>query len=137
MAMNVAILNARSSLTNAARLYDSHAMYVASAVAAARKRWTKTGGRVWLVGTSNGTISAFNLAARTASNAPVPLIAYRDRSSWRRSRLANPTGWWLWGTDDHPSVQHGPADHCRGGYLIRGIHALRVTPRSRNNSKPL
>jgi len=80
MAMNVAILNARSSLTNAARLYDSHAMYVASAVAAARKRWTKRGGRVWLVGTSNGTISAFNLAARTASNAPVPLIAYPDRS---------------------------------------------------------
>ena len=77
--VNVAILNARSSLTNAARLYDSHAMYVASAVAAARRRWAKTGGSVWLVGTSNGTISAFNLAARTASNAPAPLIAYPDR----------------------------------------------------------
>jgi hypothetical protein len=77
--MNVAILNARSSLTNAARLYDSHAMYVASAVAVARKRWAKTGGSVWLVGTSNGTISAFNLAALTASNAPAPLIAYPDR----------------------------------------------------------
>jgi hypothetical protein len=77
--LNVAILNARSSLNNAARLSVGDAMYVASAVATARKRWAKAGGSVWLVGTSNGTISVFNLAARTATNAPPPLVAFPDR----------------------------------------------------------
>jgi hypothetical protein len=79
--LNVAILNARSSLTDAARLSFGDAMYVASAVAVARKRWIKagSGGNVWLVATSNGTISAFNLAARMAINAPPPPVAFPDR----------------------------------------------------------
>jgi hypothetical protein len=79
--MNVAILNARSSLTNSDRLSVGHAMYVTSAIAAARKRWSKagTGGSVWLVGTSNGTISTFNVAARIAANASPPLPAFPDR----------------------------------------------------------
>jgi hypothetical protein len=86
--MNVAILNARSSLTNSDRLSVGHAMYVTSAIAAARKRWSKagTGGSVWLVGTSNGTISTFNVAARIAANAsprcprfPTDLMASSSR----------------------------------------------------------
>ena len=72
--MNVAIVN-RSSLTNSDRLSVGHAMHVASAIAAARKRWSKagTGGSVWLVGTSNGTISGFNVAARPRSCKAAPL----------------------------------------------------------------
>jgi hypothetical protein len=79
--LNVAILNARSSLTDAARLSFGDAMYVASAIAVARKPWIKggSGGNVWLVATSNSTISAFNLAARMAINAPPPPVAFPDR----------------------------------------------------------
>jgi hypothetical protein len=79
--LNVAILNARSSLTDAARLSFGDAMYVASAIAVARKPWIKggSGGNVWLVATSDSTISAFNLSARMAINAPPPPVAFPDR----------------------------------------------------------
>jgi hypothetical protein len=76
--VNVAILDAPSSL-NGVRLSEAHARYVASAIATTRKYWPKTKGGVWLIGTSNGTISAFNLAARAAANAPPPVPAFPDR----------------------------------------------------------
>jgi hypothetical protein len=74
--VNVAILDAPGSL-NGKRLSESHARYVASAILATRKLWPKTG--IWLVGTSNGAVSAFNLAARTAANAVPPTLPFPDR----------------------------------------------------------
>lgn len=66
--LNVAMLDAPGPLTGM-RLSASHAQYVAKAVAVVRAKWPKQK-QVWLAGTSNGTISAFSLAARGALNAP-------------------------------------------------------------------
>ena len=68
--LNVAMLDFKGS-QNGKRLSAGHAQYVAKAVAVVRKNWPKQK-QVWLAGTSNGTISAFSLAARGASNAPPP-----------------------------------------------------------------
>lgn len=70
--LNVAMLDAPGPL-NGMRLSVAHAQYVAQAVAVVRANWPKQ--KVWLAGTSNGTISAFNLAARGASNAPPLTLA--------------------------------------------------------------
>jgi pimeloyl-ACP methyl ester carboxylesterase len=65
--LNVAMLDAEpafpapSGLTNQ-RLTPEHAEHLGNVIAAVRKTWP--GKRVWLVGTSNGTLSAFNAAAR-------------------------------------------------------------------------
>lgn len=67
LGLNVALLDAPGSL-NGTRLSLNHARYVAMAIALVRSHWPQQ--RVWLVGTSNGTVSAFNLAARTSINAP-------------------------------------------------------------------
>lgn len=71
--LNVAMLDA-PDLTGI-RLTEPHAAYVASAVLAVRKHWPKQK-KVWLIGTSNGTISAFNLAARDALNATPPAVPF-------------------------------------------------------------
>ena len=65
--LNVAMLDAEpdfaapNGLTNQ-RLTQAHADHLAQVIAAVRTRWP--GKPVWLVGTSNGTLSAFNAAAR-------------------------------------------------------------------------
>jgi pimeloyl-ACP methyl ester carboxylesterase len=74
--LNVAMLDAPGSL-NGVRLTEAHARYVASAIAAVRTHWPNK--KVWLVGTSNGTISAFNVAARTAVNAVPPSPPFADK----------------------------------------------------------
>ena len=73
--VNVALLDAPGSLSGI-RSSEDHALYVASAVAGVRAHWPKT--RVWLLGTSSGTVSAFNLAARAAKNAPAPMTPFAD-----------------------------------------------------------
>ena len=52
---------APNGLTNQ-RLTQAHADHLAQVIAAVRTRWP--GKPVWLVGTSNGTLSVFNAAAR-------------------------------------------------------------------------
>jgi hypothetical protein len=65
--LNVAILDAEpafaapSGLTNQ-RLTQAHADHLAQVIATVRTQWP--GKSVWLVGTSNGTLSVFNAAAR-------------------------------------------------------------------------
>lgn len=76
LGLNVAMLDAPGSL-NGLRLSENHARFVASAVATTRAHWPNK--KVWLVGTSNGTISAFNVAARTAANAVPPSPPFADK----------------------------------------------------------
>jgi hypothetical protein len=65
--LNVAMLDAEpafpapNGLTNQ-RLTTEHAQHLGNVISVVRKTWP--GKRVWLVGTSNGTLSAFNAAAR-------------------------------------------------------------------------
>jgi hypothetical protein len=74
--LNVAMWDPPGGL-NGVRLTEAHARNVASAIAAVRTRWPNQ--KVWLVGTSNGTISAFNLAARTSLNAVPPSPPFADK----------------------------------------------------------
>ena len=64
--LNVAMLDAENpnGLTNQ-RLTPQHAEHLGNAIARVRTRWP--GKPVWLVGTSNGTLSAFNATARLIS----------------------------------------------------------------------
>jgi pimeloyl-ACP methyl ester carboxylesterase len=70
--LNVAMLDAepafpaQSGLTNQ-RLTQAHADHLAQVIAVVRTRWP--GKPVWLVGTSNGTLSVFNAAARLTGGA--------------------------------------------------------------------
>lgn len=65
--LNVALLDAEpafpapNGLTNQ-RLTTEHAAHLGNVIAAVRRQWP--GKPVWLVGTSNGTLSALNAAAR-------------------------------------------------------------------------
>ena len=65
--LNVALLDAEPALaapgglTNR-RLTPEHAVHLGNVIAAVRRKWP--GKPVWLVGTSNGTLSAVNAAAR-------------------------------------------------------------------------
>ena len=69
---NVAILDAgpapvaSSGLTNQ-RLSQAHADFIGQAIAVARAKWPGTA--VWLIGTSNGTLSVVNGAARLTGGA--------------------------------------------------------------------
>jgi pimeloyl-ACP methyl ester carboxylesterase len=76
--LNVAMLDsepaflAPDGLTNQ-RLTQAHADHLAQVIAAVRNKWP--GKAVWLVGTSNGTLSAFNAAARlTGSARPTGIV---------------------------------------------------------------
>jgi hypothetical protein len=65
--LNVAMLDAEPAFPapaglNNQRLTVTHAVFLGRVVAAVRRRWP--GKPVWLVGTSNGTLSAMNAAAR-------------------------------------------------------------------------
>jgi pimeloyl-ACP methyl ester carboxylesterase len=70
--LNVAMLDsepafaAPSGLTNQ-RLTQAHADHLAQVIAVVRNQWP--GKPVWLVGTSNGTLSVFNAAARLTGGA--------------------------------------------------------------------
>jgi hypothetical protein len=70
--LNVAMLDsepafaAPNGLTNQ-RLTQAHADHLAQVIATVRNQWP--GKPVWLVGTSNGTLSAFNAAARLTGGA--------------------------------------------------------------------
>jgi alpha-beta hydrolase superfamily lysophospholipase len=95
--LNVAMLDA-PDLTGI-RLTEPHAAYVASAVLAVRKHWPKQK-KVWLIGTSNGTISAFNLAARSALNAPPPIVPFETTPNGivLTSPIVQGAGETVWGT---------------------------------------
>jgi hypothetical protein len=76
--LNVAMLDsepaflAPDGLTNQ-RLTQAHADHLAQVIAAVRSKWP--GKAVWLVGTSNGTLSVFNAAARlTGSARPTGIV---------------------------------------------------------------
>jgi pimeloyl-ACP methyl ester carboxylesterase len=65
--LNVAMLDAEPAFAgpsglNNQRLTQAHADHLAQVIAVVRKQWP--GKAVWLVGTSNGTLSVFNAAAR-------------------------------------------------------------------------
>ncbi len=70
--LNVAMLDAEpafaapNGLTNQ-RLTQAHADHLAQVIAVVRNQWP--GKPVWLVGTSNGTLSVFNAAARLTGSA--------------------------------------------------------------------
>jgi pimeloyl-ACP methyl ester carboxylesterase len=95
--LNVAMLDA-PDLTGI-RLTEPHAKYVASALAAVRLHWPNQK-KVWLVGTSNGTISAFSLAVRTATNAvpPIPPFADAPNGIVLASPIVQGAGETVWGT---------------------------------------
>lgn len=93
--LNVAMLDA-PPLTGT-RLSAGHAQYVAKAVAVVRKNWPKQK-QVWLVGTSNGTISAFSVAARGALNAvPLKFADFPD-GIVLASPIVQGAGETVWGT---------------------------------------
>ena len=65
--LNVAMLDAEPAFPapnglNNQRLTQAHADHLAQVIAVVRKQWP--GKPVWLIGTSNGTLSVFNAAAR-------------------------------------------------------------------------
>jgi pimeloyl-ACP methyl ester carboxylesterase len=65
--LNVALLDAEPAFAapaglNNRRLTPEHATHLGNVIAAVRRQWP--GKPVWLVGTSNGTLSAINAAAR-------------------------------------------------------------------------
>ena len=93
--LNVAMLDAPGPYMT--RLSASHAQYVAKAVAVTRKNWPKQK-QVWLVGTSNGTISAFSLAARGALNAPPLALADFPDGIVLASPIVKSAGETVWGT---------------------------------------
>ena len=70
--LNVAMLDSEpafagpNGLTNQ-RLTQAHADHLAQVIAVVRNQWP--GKPVWLIGTSNGTLSAFNAAARLTGGA--------------------------------------------------------------------
>jgi hypothetical protein len=70
--LNVAMLDAEPAFPapnglNNQRLTQAHADHLAQVIAVVRTRWP--GKPVWLVGTSNGTLSVFNAAARLTGSA--------------------------------------------------------------------
>jgi pimeloyl-ACP methyl ester carboxylesterase len=70
--LNVAMLDAEPSFPapgglDNQRLTQAHADHLANVIATVSNRWP--GKPVWLVGTSNGTLSAFNAAARLTGGA--------------------------------------------------------------------
>jgi pimeloyl-ACP methyl ester carboxylesterase len=65
--LNVAVLDSAPAFPGPAglanqRLSAEHAAHLGNVIAAVRRKWP--GKPVWLIGTSNGTLSAFNAAAR-------------------------------------------------------------------------
>jgi hypothetical protein len=75
---NVAMLDAAPALPgpdglNNQRLTQAHADHLGAVIGVVRSRWPNK--PVWLVGTSNGTLSAVNAAARlTGSNLPTGIV---------------------------------------------------------------
>jgi hypothetical protein len=92
--LNVAMLDAEpafpapNGLTNQ-RLTPEHAQHLGNVIAVVRKTWP--GKPVWLVGTSNGTLSAFNAAARLTAPAVVnqPVAAFKKEGVPRADAVPN------------------------------------------------
>ena len=94
--LNVAMLDFKGS-QNGKRLSASHAQYVAKAVSVVRAKWPNQK-QVWVAGTSNGTISAFSLAARGALNAPPLALADFPDGIVLASPIVKSAGETVWGT---------------------------------------
>jgi pimeloyl-ACP methyl ester carboxylesterase len=91
--LNVAMLDAEPAFAGPGgldnqRLTQAHADHMANVIAAVRNRWP--GKPVWLVGTSNGTLSALNAAARLVGSARPDGIALT--SGITQSDTAGETG---------------------------------------------
>lgn len=84
--LNVAMLDAEPAFPapnglNNQRLTMEHAQHLGNVIAVVRRKWP--GKPVWLVGTSNGTLSAFNAAARLF----VPVVVDTTRAAIKGTLL--------------------------------------------------